>query len=755
MEVESHKMTQKTSISNKNIIESNVPKRRSNVINLNATKFLLQNETSSRRLIGASVFIPSTCWSKKSSHDRDIKINIKAGGKDLCGSEQNNQSEKLDEISPVIKNCTNDKHKTTVIDMETTNIHHNRFISSTIFVPSSSKAKCSRDIEVNIQGDIREAIFEQKDECPNIEEKEEKKVPFISRSDEEQTAVKSETQKENSKKDESQRKIDELLQQLTRSKEDVEKQRTLCRKERVSLDKTRSQVIDMQVKYVKEYGKHKHTQKVSDEKVQELSNKFSEQQKLIEQLMTEKNALLAERDSAERKIEDLESCLTKERDNHRTILLEKCQIIEEFERELEELKTLNEQLKRIVENEKEFQHEEIKAKLQVIEELSKEKLKAESILEKQIDDTARLKEVLDKRIIEISELEKRKFYAENAFKTQIESVDEVINKLQDQLDCSNAERVSALDKVTELEEKYSSKATVLKNELEKTSKEYQDTREALKEKVKAFEKLAKNESKMVAKVEQREIQLRARTEEVVKLNKAMNISEESVRNKNEELIKAKDKLKRQEAINKSLLNQQKFNKTEAQTKDDELSKVKNKLVATQKYVISLKEEIAQQQTENDIAGSTKSKKKRKKKNKAQQLTEKNSLEPPSSQRVLNKNEESSDHSFVGQKASEDVMRAKENDNEIIVTVTQTDYTTEPPAQESDFEFNEEENEDKGWGFKKKLFFVFFIISFVLCFDLYLSTFQRSIWDLPVASIDLISVIQGMWNYCMGDMQLSL
>ncbi|XP_066929644.1 uncharacterized protein [Clytia hemisphaerica] len=101
------------------------------------------------------------------------------------------------------------------------------------------------------------------------------------------------------------------------------------------------------------------------------------------------------------------------------------------------------------------------------------------------------------------------------------------------------------------------------------------------------------------------------------------------------------------------------------------------------------------------------------------------------------------------------MRAKENDNEIIVTVTQTDYTTEPPAQESDFEFNEEENEDKGWGFKKKLFFVFFIISFVLCFDLYLSTFQRSIWDLPVASIDLISVIQGMWNYCMGDMQLSL
>jgi len=551
------------------------------------------------------------------------------------------------------------------------------------------------------------------------------------------------------------------LQQLTRSKEDVEKQKTLCRKERVSLDKTRNQVIDMQVKFITEYGKHKHTQKVSGEKVQELSNKFSEQQKLIEKLTTDKNALLVERDSrisAERKIEDLESCLTKERDNHNAISLEKSQSIEEVRRELETLKTLNEQLKRNGESEKEFHNEETKTKQQIIEKLSKEKLKAEFSLEKQKDDTAQLKQVLDKRRIEISELEKGKFCAEIALKTQIESVDEVINKLQDQLDCSNAEREVALEKVTELKEKYSSKellTTVLKNELEKTSKECQDTRKALKEKVKAFEKLAKNDSKMVAKVEQREIQLRARTEEVVKLNKAMNISEKSVRNKNEELIKAKDKLKRQEAINKSLLNQQKFNKTEAQTKDEELSKVKNKLAATQKYVISLKEEIAQQQTENDIAGSTKSKKKRKKKNKAQQLTEKNSLEPPSSERVLNKNEESSDYSFVGQKDSEDVMRAKENDNEIIVTVTQTDYTTEPPAQESDFEFNEEENEDKGWGFKKKLFFVFFIIAFVLCFDLYLSTFQRSILDLPDVSIDLFSVIQGMWNYCMGDMQFSL
>jgi len=192
MEVESHKMTQKTSINNKNYIESNVPKRRSNVINLDATKLLLQNETSSRRLIGASVFIPSTCWNKKSACDRDIKINIKAGGKDLSMSKSTNQSENLNEISPVIKNCTNDKHKTTVIDVETKNLHHKKFISSTIFVPSSSKAKCSRDIEVNIQGETRAASSEQKDECPNIEEKEEKKVSILP-FEEEQTAQKDES----------------------------------------------------------------------------------------------------------------------------------------------------------------------------------------------------------------------------------------------------------------------------------------------------------------------------------------------------------------------------------------------------------------------------------------------------------------------------------------------------------------------------------------------------------------------------------
>ncbi|XP_066925942.1 uncharacterized protein [Clytia hemisphaerica] len=200
-----------------------------------------------------------------------------------------------------------------------------------------------------------------------------------------------------------------------------------------------------------------------------------------------------------------------------------------------------------------------------------------------------------------------------------------------------------------------------------------------------------------------------------------------------------------------------------QTKDEELSKVKNKLAATQKYVISLKEEIAQQKSETDIVGSTTSKKKRKKKSKPQQLIEQDSLEPPSSQRVLNKNEKNSDHSFVGQKASEVDITAKGTENNIIVTVTQKDDTTKPEAAaqnsnittKRDIEFDEEENEDKGWGFKKILLFVFFIISIVLCFDLYLSTFQSSIWDLADVSIDLFSVIQGMWNYCMGDMQFSL
>ncbi|XP_066925943.1 putative leucine-rich repeat-containing protein DDB_G0290503 [Clytia hemisphaerica] len=771
MEVESHKMSQSPSISKTNI-ESHVPKRRSNVINLDATKFLLQNETSSRRLIGASVFIPSTCWSKNSSCDRDIEININAGGNNLSMSKSTNQSgEKLDEITPVIKNCTNDEHKTTVIDVETSNLHQKKFISSTIFVPSSSEPKNSRDIEINILGDTRAAMEKRKKEMTVItEEKEEKEILSISRSDEEQTSKKDASQKDESKKDESQKKIDDLLQRLTRSKEDVEKQRTLCREERVNLDITRSSLIDMQVKYIREYGKHKQTQKVSDEKYQELSNKLNEQQNLIEKLVTEKNALSVERDSrisAEQKIKDLESCLTKERDNHRAILLEKCQSIEEMKRELEELNTLNERLKGISKSEKEFHQKELQAKQQIIEELSKEKLKAESTLEKEQDETAQLKDVLDKREKEIRELEKGKVCVENALQSQTKSVDEVINKLQYQLDSSNIQRESTLHKVTELEEKYSSKelmTDVLKNKLEKTSKECQDTREALKEKVKAFEKLAKLENKMATKVEQREIQLRARNAEVAKLNKALKMNEESVRNKNDELIKAKDKLKRQEAINKSLLNKQKVNKTEAQAKDEELSKVKNKLAATQKYVISLKEEITQQKSETDIVGSTKSKKKRKKKNKSQQqLTEQDSLEPPSSQRVLNKNEKTSDHSFVGQKASEDDMTTKETENEIIVTVTQKNDTTKPEAaaQNSnittklDIEFDEEENEDKGWGFKKILLFVFFIISIVLCFDLYLSTFQSSIWDLADVSIDLFSVIQGMWNYCMGDMQFSL
>ena len=49
------------------------------------------------------------------------------------------------------------------------------------------------------------------------------------------------------------------------------------------------------------------------------------------------------------------------------------------------------------------------------------------------------------------------------------------------------------------------------------------------------------------------------------------------------------------------------------------------------------------------------------------------------------------------------------------------------------EYDEDKDDGKEWGFNKIVLFIFFVIGIVLCFDLYLSSYQMSIWDLPEAS----------------------